>query len=72
MALIKESVFIEFKGKQINQKEILDKARQEWKNSGNKVKDLKNVNVYYKPEENKCYYVMNESSSNELTGSFEI
>ncbi len=72
MALIKESVFIEFNGKQVNQKEILDKARQEWKDFGNKVKDLKSVNVYYKPEEQKCYYVMNEGSTNELTGSFEI
>ncbi len=72
MALIKENMFVEFKGVQISQKDIFAKARQEWKDSGNKVKDLVSVSVYYKPEESKCYYVMNENSDNKMTGSFDF
>lgn len=72
MALIKESMFIEFNGNQVNQKDLFNKARQEWKDNDNKVKDLKTVDVYYKPEEQKCYYVMNKDSKDELTGSFNI
>ena len=72
MALIKENMFVEFKGVQISQKEIFAKARQEWKDCGNKVKDLVSVNVYYKQEENKCYYVMNKDSDSEMTGSFDF
>ena len=72
MALIKENMFVEFKGIQISQKEVFAKARDEWKKSGNKVKDLSSVNVYYKPEEGKCYYVMNKDSDDEMTGSFDF
>ncbi len=72
MAIPKESMFVEFNGSQINQKELFTKARQEWKDVGNKVKDLETVDVYYKPEEQKCYYVMNRELENELTGSFEL
>lgn len=70
MALIKETMFVEYQGKQFNQKDLFSKARQEWKDSGNKVKDLKSVNIYFKPEEQTCYYVMNEGSKEELSGSF--
>jgi len=72
MAVLKESMYIEFKGSQISQKDLFVKARHEWKNKGNKVKDLATVNIYYKPEEQMCYYVMNEGLKNEMTGSFEI
>lgn len=67
----KDTLFIEFKGRQVSQKDIIDKAKAVWKENGNKVKDLKSVNVYYKPEEGKCYYVLNENSNDTLTGSFE-
>ncbi len=71
MALIKETMFVEYQGIQFNQKDIFNKARLIWKDSGNRVKDLKYVNVYFKPEENTCYYVMNKDMENEMSGSFD-
>ena len=72
MALLTVNMFVEFQGVQFSQQESFAKARQEWKDCGNKVKDLVSVNVYYKPEENKCYYVMNKDSDSEMTGSFDF
>lgn len=72
MALIKETMFVEYQGAQFNQKDIFNKAKLVWKESGNMVKDLKSVNVYFKPEEQTCYFVMNKDMENEMSGSFEI
>lgn len=71
MALAKEALFVEFSGKQVSEKELINGAKQVWKDNGNKVKDLVSTNLYYKPEESKCYFVMNEGLENELTGSFD-
>lgn len=59
---MKTDFFVEFNGKKVNQKQLEDKAKELWKSEGNKVKDLKTVELYYKPDENKCYYVFNGKS----------
>ncbi len=65
---IKTNFFVEFNGNQVDQKDILDKAKEVWKNNGNKIKDLATADLYYKPEEGKVYYVFNGKTSD----SFEI
>lgn len=65
---MKLNLYIEYAGKQTDDKLLLDTAKEIWKAEGNKVKDLSNVELYYKPEESKCYYVFN----NDEKGSFEV
>lgn len=65
---MKNNFYIESDGFQVLQKDILDKAKELWKDNGNKVKDLVAVDLYYKPDEKRCYYVFNET----ITGSFEV
>ncbi len=64
---MKTDLFIEFNGNKALADDITKKAKEVWKEAGNKVKDLKNVELYYKPDEGRCYYVFN----GETTGSFE-
>lgn len=38
-------------------------AKNQWKSAGNLVKDISSLDFYIKPQENKCYYVINEDFS---------
>ena len=51
--------------------EVIAKAKKVWVDAGNKdrkIKDLKTMDLYLKPEENAVYYVFNEEES----GSFPL
>lgn len=67
---MKSEVFVEFNELKIEQKQLVDMAKEIWKNKGNKIKDLKSVELYLKPEERKCYYVFN--SKIEENNFFEV
>ncbi len=56
---MKSEVIVQFGGKEINTANVEAQAKEIWKEAGNKVKDLKDVKLYVKPEESKCYYVFN-------------
>ncbi|MCD8239253.1 MAG: DUF6465 family protein [Clostridiales bacterium] len=68
--MTKVDLFIEFNGKKVDQKAIVDKAKETWKAAGNKMKDLSSVELYYQPDAGKCYYVFNGESTD--NNSFEI
>ena len=59
---------IEFGGARADYNSLLTKIKEMWKTEGNMVKDIENVEVYFKPEERMCYYVINEKHK----GSFEV
>ncbi len=65
---MKSNFYVEYKGKKVLEKTLVDTAKDIWKNTGKKVKDIKSLDVYYKPEERTCYYVFNDT----ITGSFNI
>lgn len=68
---MKSTYNVEFAGNQIESKEVIARAKKVWVDSGNKnrkVKDLKTMDLYLKPEENAVYYVFNEEES----GSFPL
>lgn len=68
---MKSTFNVEFAGKQIESKEVVAKAKKVWVDEGNKdrkVKDLKALDLYIKPEDNAVYYVFNEDES----GSFAL
>lgn len=55
--------------KEWNEKDILDRVKAVWTGElGHKVKDLIDLEIYVKPEDDKAYYVFN----NEINGSVEL
>ena len=56
-------------GREVYTKNILSNVRRIWTDElGKKEKDLKDIKIYIKPEENKAYYVIN----GDITGSVWI
>jgi hypothetical protein len=65
---MKIDYFVELNGEQHEIKKLSDTVKEIWKSEGNLLKDLSSMEVYFKPEEKVCYYVMNGDSK----GQFEI
>ncbi|MDR2546009.1 MAG: DUF6465 family protein [Lachnospiraceae bacterium] len=64
-----EMVKIEFNNKSYTQAELVKSAKEVWKHDiGKKAGELKSIELYVKPDEEKVYYVFN----NDVTGSFPI
>ena len=65
---LKQTFYLEFYGKQLDQAELVKAAKAIWTKSGQKASELTSLKLYVKPEENMVYYVFNEDE----TGSFSI
>jgi hypothetical protein len=66
--ILKATIFVEYAGKQVEDKAIIAHAKQLWVESGHKVGDLKTLELYIKPEDNSVYYVINGTE----TGKIEL
>lgn len=62
----KKSLFVQYNGKQVEEKEIVASVKKAWTDAGNKVGDIKTMDVYVKPEEDAVYYVINETESGKV------
>ena len=65
---MKTNTYVEYAGKKVEEKVIVAGVKQAWTEAGNKVKDIKTMDLYIKPEESAVYYVINET----FTGSVEM
>ena len=65
---MKVKAFVEYYGKQVEEKDIIARVKKAWTKSGKKVGDIKEMDLYIKPEENAVYYVINGTE----TGSVEF
>jgi len=65
---MKSSLVIEFSGKKTDDKALVKAAKDAWTESGKAVKDLQSLELFLKPEENKCYYVFNGN----VNGAFDV
>ena len=63
---MKTSFFVEYQSKQVEDKEILTKVKELWVNEGKKIKDIKELNIYIKPEEDAAYYLINGAVSGKV------
>ena len=60
-AEVKEAVYIQFAGSEYNLDEIRANVKNAWtEETGNKESDIKEVQIYVKPEEHAAYYVVNQ------------
>ncbi|MDD6614986.1 MAG: DUF6465 family protein [Lachnospiraceae bacterium] len=66
---LKESVYLQYMGKEIDKDEIVKRVKEVWtKEMKKKIGDIHTLTLYIKPEENMAYYVIN----GEVTGSVEL
>ena len=57
---VNAEVYVQFLGKEAYAKDVLENVKKIWtEEMGKKEKDLKDVKIYIKPEENAAYYVIN-------------
>lgn len=63
---MKTSMYVEYQGLQVEEKEVIAKVKELWVNDGNKIKDIKELKLYIKPEESAVYYVINEETSGKI------
>ena len=66
MAAMKMKTFVEYNGKQVEEKELIASVKKVWVEAGNKVGDIKTLDLYIKPEEASVYYVINEKESGSI------
>lgn len=65
---MKTQIVLEFAGNHTHDKDVVNKVKELWIESGNKIKDIKSLDIYLKPEESMIYYVINQTE----TGSFPM
>ncbi len=56
---IKTSVVVQFAGKEVTEKDLIVAVKKAYTKKGNKVGDIKTIEIYVKPEESAAYYVVN-------------
>ena len=66
-AEIKTEMYLQFSGKEYSQEEILQKVKDIWTyDLNNNVDDIKDVQLYLKPEESAAYYVVNGNTTGKV------
>lgn len=56
---ITTTVRIQYLGKDVAVKDKIKEIRAIWQKAGNRVRDIKDIELYVKPEDNKIYFVVN-------------
>ena len=65
--MAKTSLFVEYNGNKVEDKAIIAAVKKEWTEAGNKVGEIKTMDLYVKPEEAAVYYVINETTTGKIT-----
>jgi len=65
---MKIEYYVELAGEQTDCKKLSDIVKEIWRGEGNLMKDLFKIEVYFKPEEKICYYVIN----GDVKGKFQV
>ena len=63
---IKTSVVVQFAGKEVTEKDLIAAVKKAYTKKGNKVGDIKTIEIYVKPEESAAYYVVNGEASDDF------
>lgn len=65
---MKSTLYVEYQEKQLEEKDLVAKAKKVWTATGKKASELTSVQLYVKPEENMVYCVFND----DVTGEFPL
>lgn len=64
---MKSTLYVEYQEKQLDEKDLIAKAKKIWTEKGKKAAELTSLQLYVKPEENMVYCVFNEDDKGEFT-----
>ncbi len=65
---MKSELTIQYGGNDNTETELIAKAKEAYKEAGNKVSDIKKLDLYVQPENSMVYYVVND----EFNGEYQI
>lgn len=60
---MKVNTYVQYHGKQILTADLEKKVKDIWRQKGHTVKEIDSIALYFKVEENACYYVVNDTLS---------
>ena len=64
----KETVYLQYQGKEINKDALIEKVHTAWTGEhGKKLSEIKDITLYLKPEDNAAYYVVNGDISGKIS-----
>ncbi len=63
---VKTTLYVQYFGKEVAEKDMIASVKDAWKKSGNKVGDIKTITLYVKPEEAAVYYVINGTETGKV------
>ncbi|WP_029320455.1 DUF6465 family protein [Butyrivibrio sp. AE3004] len=63
----KTEFFIQYKDYEVRTTDIAETIREKYVAEGHKVSDIKELQIYLKPEENTAYYVVNHTDTGKFT-----
>ena len=63
---MKTAFYVESYGRQVEEKALIVKIKEIWVAEGNKIKDIKDLNIYAKPEDDACNYTINGNFSGHI------
>jgi len=63
---MKTAFYVEYQNKQAEESEIVNRIKDAWLGEGRLIKEIKTLNIYFKPEENACYYTINDDIQGKL------
>ena len=70
---LKETVYLQYAGKEIDKDKILKRVKEVWtKQMKRKVGEMHTLTLYLKPEENKAYFVVNGDITGSVTMDLEV
>lgn len=65
-ASCKEEVFVQYGQHEVRTTDVMEMAKADYVSKGNKLSDIKEIQVYIKPTENAAYYVVNHSETGKI------
>lgn len=61
-------VYVEYAGKQVNEKDMIENAKKTWVyETGKKESDIKSISLYVKPEDGAVYFIVNGTDEGKIT-----
>lgn len=63
---MKTTLTVQFMGKEMDEKSMVATVKKAWTKAGNKVGDIRTMELYVKPEEASVYYVINGSETGRI------
>lgn len=63
---MKTNFVVQYENLEVDERSVINAIKELWSNQGKKLKDIKDLQIYIKPQERTIYYVINCEESGSL------